>query len=213
MSNLIIRNWASVSNKEAVCNGAIKYRFRSEDMVEQKLEQLYRSLDVTYPKFFKMDTQSKLGWLCAEYVCEGGKVFEGASLKEVALVLSNKKSSLDTDEQYFKSLISEGEFLPSPAVFVYTLANIVAGEICIRHGIKGENNFLISERFDAEALFNYVTILFSEELCKQCLVGWVESYQGEMKAMLAFVEATTDVPEERLFTIRNLNQLYQTTAS
>ncbi|MDB5273549.1 MAG: hypothetical protein JWO58_1916 [Chitinophagaceae bacterium] len=208
MSELNIRNWVYINDQEAVMNDEQQFSFKKEDTADQKLEQLYRSLGVAYPKFFKMDAQSKLGWASAEYLCEGGKVFATNAPEERALVLSNQKSSLDTDEQYQQSLNNQEEFLPSPSVFVYTLANIVAGEICIRHGIKGENNFLISERFDAEALVNYTRILFEEELCKQCLLGWVEAYRGRFKSILWLVEKGEST-DDRLFTVKNLNQLYQ----
>lgn len=209
MMTLNIRNWTAVNDSEILLNGTSKLLFDSSAAADQKLETAYRALGVAYPKFFKMDAQSKLGWLSAEYLCEGSKLFTTANSKDVALVLSNRKSSLDTDEQYQQSLTDEEEFLPSPAVFVYTLANIVAGEICIRHGIKGENNFLISESFDATFLVNYVNILFEEELCQQCLVGWVEAYQGSLRSVFAYVEKTTEEKAGLLFTIENLNQVYQ----
>jgi len=210
MKKLKIRNWSTINDREVVLNGERKLIFKPEDHADQKLEAAYRALGVAYPKFFKMDAQSKLGWLSAEYLAEKGKLFEGTEQKEVALVLSNRKSSLDTDEHYQQSLTNEEEFLPSPAVFVYTLANIVAGEICIRHGIKGENNFLISEAFDAISLVNYVHILFEEELCQKCLVGWVEAYRGTLRSVFAFIESTTDEEPTMLFSIDYLKQLYQT---
>ncbi|MDB5258264.1 MAG: hypothetical protein JWM14_2959 [Chitinophagaceae bacterium] len=207
---LKINKWSAINDREVLLNGESKLVFDSTALTDQKLEVAYRALGVSYPKFFKMDAQSKLGWLSAEYLCEGGKLFDTSASKDVALVLSNRKSSLDTDEQYQQSLTNEEEFLPSPAVFVYTLANIVAGEICIRHGIKGENNFLISESFDAAALVNYVTILFEEGLCEQCLVGWVEAYHGTLRSMFASIAKTTDEKAGLLFNIENLNQVYQT---
>jgi hypothetical protein len=207
---LTIKKWSAINDREILLNGESKMVFDSTATADQKLEAAYRALGVAYPKFFKMDAQSKLGWLSAEYLCEGNKLFDASASNEVALVLSNRKSSLDTDEQYQQSLVNEEEFLPSPAVFVYTLANIVAGEICIRHGIKGENNFLISESFDAASLVNYVNILFEEELCRHCLVGWVEAYHGTLRSVFAYIEKTTDEKAGLLFTVENLKQVYQT---
>jgi len=207
---LTIKKWSAINDREVNLNGDLKLVFDTAATGDQKLEAAYRALGVAYPKFFKMDAQSKLGWLSAEHLCEGGKLFDSSAAQDVALVLSNRKSSLDTDEQYQQSLTNEEEFLPSPAVFVYTLANIVAGEICIRHGIKGENNFLISESFDATSLVNYATLLFEEELCQQCLVGWVEAYHGKLRSVFASIEKTTEEKAGLLFTIENLNQVYQT---
>lgn len=210
MIKLKIKDWSAINDRELTVNGECKITFKSEDTADQKLEAAYRACGLAYPKFFKMDAQSKLGWLSAEYLTKEGKLFDGIQAQDVALVLSNRKSSLDTDELYQQSLNSEEEFLPSPAVFVYTLANIVAGEICIRHGIKGENNFLISESFDPASLVNYVTILFEEELCQQCLVGWVEAYRGSLRSVFALIETTNDEKASMLFTGDYLKQLYQT---
>ena len=209
MRTLKIKKWVTVNDKEIVLNGVQMFAFK-EEIADRKLEAAYRALGISYPKFFKMDAQSKLGWLSAEYLCEEGKLFRFVEAKDFALVLSNRKSSLDTDEHYQQSLENEGDFLPSPAVFVYTLANIVAGEICIRHGIKGENNFLISESFDAVSLVNYVNLLFAEKLCEQCLVGWVEAYHGTLRSVFALIEKTDGEKATPLFTMEYLNQLYQT---
>ena len=95
----------------------------------------YRHFAFDYPKFYRMDNLSKLGWLAAEVL------FQDVSIKpyqpeDVGIVLANRSSSLDTDIKYFESV----KTIPSPALFVYTLPNIVMGEICIRHVLKGENN-------------------------------------------------------------------------
>lgn len=209
MKNLKIRNWAAINDSKIIKNGELRMDFNLSHTADQKLESAYRALNVAYPKFFKMDTQSKLGWLTADFMCEGESLLQSVSPTEVALVLSNKKSSLDTDEQYQQSLSNVEEFLPSPAVFVYTLANIVAGEICIRHGIKGENNFMISESFDPNALVNYTQMLFEEDLCQKCIVGWVEAYKGTLRSFFVLVEPASGEPIEAPFSVEFLKQLYQ----
>lgn len=209
MSKLAITGVVSIDKQGVFLNGKPMLLF-SDEARDKKLEQVYRSLDVSYPKFFKMDAQSKLGWLCAEYIIKNTQS-DQVLKNEVALVLSNNKASLDTDENYHHDLEQQQEeFLPSPAVFVYTLPNIVAGEICIRHGLKGENNFLISKEFDAEQLVNYTEALFAEQLCKLAYVGWVEAYQENIKALLVAVEQIDKSSNEALFNTINFNQLYQT---
>jgi hypothetical protein len=61
------------------------------------------------------------------------------------IVLSNSNASLDADIKYYDSVAN----IPSPALFVYTLPNIVIGEISIKHSFKGENAFFIFDSFDA----------------------------------------------------------------
>ena len=66
------------------------------------------------------------------------------------------------------------EHIPSPSSFVYTLPNIVIGEICIRHGIKGEGCFFIQEEFDREFIFEYVSDLLKKQKTSMSIAGWVD---------------------------------------
>jgi hypothetical protein len=50
----------------------------------------------------------------------------------------------------------------------------VAGEICIRNRIKGENAFFIWPRFDAEQMHNYVEIVMASDKTQACIAGWVD---------------------------------------
>ena len=93
-----------------------------------------------------MDSLSKLGWLAAEILLKDSFNKEALSVRKMSgLVFANANSSLDTDIKYYET----AKDIASPALFVYTLPNIVIGEICIRHNFKGENAFFISEQFDA----------------------------------------------------------------
>lgn len=213
MIELILSSSVNINTHGLLLNGKQLVDFNSELLRDKKLELVYRTIGEAYPKFFKMDAQSKLGWLAAEYIVKDTEVLHGVAKTDIALILSNKKSSLDTDTQYQNSLAEQGEeFLPSPSVFVYTLPNIVAGEICIRHGFKGENNFLISEKFDAQLLVNYTQALFSENLCKSALVGWIDVYKEEFRVLLAAVEIKQSESTSTSFNTENLNQLFQTIA-
>ena len=60
---------------------------------------------------------------------------------------------------------------PSPALLVYTLPNIVTGEIAIKHKITGENSFFIEPTFNAELLHNYTELLLKENDAALC--GWL----------------------------------------
>ena len=93
----------------------------------------YRYFNISYAKFFKMDNLCKLGFLASELLLQGKNISEVYRGDEVGLLLSNAGSSIDTDRNHQKSISKRDEYFPSPSVFVYTLANIVIGEICIRH--------------------------------------------------------------------------------
>src|ERR1700683_1730494 len=119
------------------------------------------------PRFYKMDQLSKLGWLAAELLLSDG--FDAADYRpeDIAVVLSNASSSLDTDYRYFATVTD----IPSPALFVYTLPNIMIGEICIRHKFKGENAFFIAESFDASFIETYVRDLMETGNARTCICG------------------------------------------
>src|SRR3979490_833264 len=88
------------------------------------LLSVYRHFELNYPKFYKMDNLSKLGWLAAEVLLKEGLQTGGYQAEEIGITLANANSSLDTDMKYFETV----KEIPSPALFVYTLPNIMIGE-------------------------------------------------------------------------------------
>ena len=90
---------------------------------------------------------------------------------DIAVILSNGSSSLTTDADYQKTINDRDNYFPSPSVFVYTLANVMVGEICIRNNIKGENTVFISKDFDKAFIFDYDDILFKTNRAKVCIAG------------------------------------------
>ncbi|SEP10012.1 hypothetical protein SAMN05192574_12219 [Mucilaginibacter gossypiicola] len=147
------------------------------------LLSVYQHLGVKYPKFYKMDNLAKLGWLATEVLL---KDFDKAKYQptDIGVVLTNAGSSLDADKRYYESV----QDIASPALFVYTLPNIVIGEICIRHHFKGENAFYIFDGFNADFVNNYVSILLETGQLQACICGWVEMAATGYKAVLFLVE-------------------------
>ncbi len=151
---------------------------------EAFLLSAYKNTGQAYPKFHKMDGLSKLGWLAAEYLLKDRNLNEEIGAVNVGLVLANRNSSLDADQKYYQSVAS----MPSPALFVYTLPNIVMGEICIRNNFKGENAFFIQESFDADFIKQYVGGLLNNNILQACICGWVDFLGEEYEAVLMLVE-------------------------
>ncbi len=155
----------------------------TEDYTEQDISKhdftkfaksVYKNYNIKYPKFYKTDNLSKLGFLAAEILLKNTDILSKYKSEEIAVILSNESSSLDTDAKYQETINDRKNYFPSPSVFVYTLANIVIGEICIRHKIKGENTVFIEKDFNKNFIFDYVNILFNEEKAKLCIVGRVD---------------------------------------
>ena len=168
----------------------------------------YQFLGEKYPKFYKMDNLSKLGWLASEVLLKDNFITNKFKPEEVGVILCNANSSLEADLKYIDST----KTIASPALFVYTLPNIVIGEICIRHQFKGENGFFIFENFDADFIVNYVTILFNDHILNACICGWIEAMGEDYKAVFFWIEKSDQAANisqhgQLLFTKENLNNL------
>jgi hypothetical protein len=192
-----------------VINNGIVYKndaiaFENIDLVSSDfLVAVYKHFEIKYPKFYKMDNLSKLGWLATEILLKDSFAADKCKSEDVAVVFSNANASLDTDVKYIETT----KDMASPALFVYTLPNIVIGEICIRHQFKGENAFFISPTFDAEFLAQYVTNLINNNILQACICGWVEYVQDEYKAVLFLVEKEK-IGDGIPFTFENINKTY-----
>ena len=161
-------------------------------------------LRMDYPKFYKMDVLGKMGIVGADVLLNGSGVLEAYQPQEVGIVLSNRNASIEADMKYFET----AKTFPSPALFVYTLPNIVIGEISIRYKFKGENAFFISEHFNPEWLYFYVNDLFEHQHIKACICGWLEATNGDLDACLILVEKNK--PEKAVnFTAGNLREIYE----
>jgi hypothetical protein len=95
----------------------------------------------------------------------------------------------------------------SPSLFVYTLPNIVIGEICIRNHFKGEQAFYIQQEFDAEFIVQQVNYLLDKNIQQACICGWVDVLKEEYKAILFLVEK---VKKEKsvLFSAENMDSIF-----
>jgi hypothetical protein len=193
---MLITRYCSVKYPEIRFNGSIAYVHPSDP--GEFLKTAYRSLNSAYPKFFKMDNLSKLGFVSVEYLLKEIHLSEKYLPEEIGIILQNSSSSLETDEKHQETISDRQNYFPSPSVFVYTLPNIMVGEIAIRHKIKGENAVLISEKPDAGQLFLFVNELFEKKRVNCCITGWVEAYHERQEAVIMLVEKdelTNSYPE------------------
>lgn len=146
----------------------------------------YKFLKTDYSKFFKMDNLSKLAFMAAE-VLLGLENLDNQE-NNIALVLANKASSLDTDRKHQAAIKNDAEYYPSPAVFVYTLPNICMGEISIKHKLYSENSFFIFDRFNAEHLQLYTNSLLKSGKAEKVISGWVDFDEKSYDAFLYLVQ-------------------------
>jgi hypothetical protein len=189
-----------IGNDKVYKNGELLFDSNSAN-VSDLLRGLYDFLAPDYPKFYKMDNLSKLGWLATEILLKGSFDKTAYALEDVGVIFSNANSSLDTDLRYFQTVSG----YPSPSLFVYTLPNIVIGEICIRHKFQGENAFFVFEKFQADFIRQYTVGLLNSGSIKVCICGWIEILANDYKAAVFLV----DQKETGLnFTEENMTRLF-----
>jgi hypothetical protein len=196
-ASCIISNFVVYKNNQVV--------FEEEGLeLPEFLIAAYRNFELQYPKYFKMDNLSKLGWLANEVLLDGSFDKEKYKPEDIGIVLSNANSSLDTDIKYYET----AKTIASPAQFVYTLPNIVIGEISIRHHFKGEHAFFIFEEFDAGFIEQYVSNLINNNILQCCICGWVDVLDRNYNASLFLIEKDKS-GDSVIFTKENLNKIYQ----
>jgi len=184
----LIRSYSRIRQGNLSFNGQTLFSADADAAPSAFLGDAYKHLSLNYPKFHKMDLLCKLGTIGAEPVLNDARLTERELLASTALVFSNRASSLDTDRQHQASIADKGNYFPSPAVFVYTLPNIVIGELAIRHKITGENAFLVSESFDAGLMVSYTDALLASADTKAVLCGWTEVDAGACESLIYLVE-------------------------
>lgn len=152
----------------------------------EHIRALYKALGAPNMKFYKMDDLAKAGYVAAEYLLRGQPLAGRYLPGEVAVVLENRSSSLDTDLAHQRIVDARPAEGASPAVFVYTLPNVVAGEICIRHRIQGENTFFID---DAPGVAErYARRLIARGTARAAICGRCEYFDGRYDVRLTLLE-------------------------
>src|SRR5690606_6089492 len=176
-----IKSYCHLKNQKVFINGNLFFSDESEDF-STFIKNAYKSLKTDYPKFFNMDNLSKLAFLAADVLLKNENLNEEEN--NIALIFSNRASSLDTDRKHQAAIENDAAYFPSPAVFVYTLPNICLGEISIKHRLYSENSFFIFDRFNAEHLQLYANSLLRSGKAEKVLCGWVELDDNNYEAFI-----------------------------
>jgi len=149
------------------------------------LHELYKTHVNDYPKFYKMDPLAKLGFIAAELLLKKERTDDEHMEKYVempkenhsqsrAVILFNHSASVTADRKFIESMNQPDGCFPSPAVFVYTLPNIVTGEIAIRNGYHAETAFYVIDKQDNEIMSNIILTAFSDPDTLSAIAGWID---------------------------------------
>jgi len=148
--------------------------------------EIYRKMIGDWPKFFKMDPLSRVGFVASELLLSSENPHR-RDCEDRAILLYNRSGSLADDRIYESTIRSRDEFYPSPAVFVYTLPNIVTGEIAIRNKYYGETSFCVLDGFDPGTMLRGLEAAFQDPRTLSAIFGWVEVESEEKYNVCLFL--------------------------
>ena len=138
------------------------------------LTALYKTYVGDYPKFYKMDLFSRLGFIAAELLFR--KEASDEAFDEHRAVLLFGSTASQVADRNFEATIQPGDnYFPSPADFVYTLPNIVLGEIAIRHHLHGETCYFALAERDESLMRQLVAQAFADPATTSVLCGWLDA--------------------------------------
>jgi hypothetical protein len=172
---MTIQRWVKITPESVIIDGK-ELHYESQGL--KLLTEVYRKGINDYPKFFKMDALSKLGFIATEMLLkdEPGRF---VPREDRAVVFLSRCGSLCDDVNYQKTISDANNYFPSPSVFVYTLPNIVTGEVAIRNKYFGETCSIITEKLDAGTLVHTISDAFQDEATTSVIGGWLDCEDEE----------------------------------
>ena len=175
-----------IKNNQITLDGEVIYE-NKEVPFAKFIKGAYKQFELRYPKFHKMDRLCKLAFVAANLLLKEN-TFEGIAPEDIGIVMANANSTLHTDSKHADSIQDRANYYPSPAVFVYTLPNIMVGEIAIKYNIKGESVFFCSNEPDEDFLIDYSKSMLANGNAKICLTGWVDYTEKDYHAVLYIIK-------------------------
>ena len=154
----------------------------------EELVELYRSEVGDYPKFFKMDPLSRLGFMATELLKKQ------APKADYGVLLFNRSSSMADDLAFQATIQDKDNWFPSPALFVYTLPNIVTGEIAIRNHYQTETNFMVLDAPRPDIMAEQIALATQHG---PQIAGWCE-VDADGHYLAALVAVPQDTPKETI---------------
>lgn len=196
---MFIRSYIRWKNAVISHNGINIYQLQQAAIREIPAEA-YREAGISYPKFFKMDILSRVAFIAAELLDIPHDNIPDKT--KVGTVISTSSGCIDVDKKFEESR----QKIASPALFVYTLPNIMLGELCIRHGFKGAQVCFIEEHPAPSDTFFHVNDLMTRQRADACLCGHIDASEESIDASLIWV---TRESGPLAFTEEQLKNIYQ----
>lgn len=131
----------SVELSEIDCNSDFKTYIKG----------LFASVSEPYMKFSKMDDYCRLGTTAVQLLLDKAGGVSQYDPYEIALIVNTDTGCIESDLSHWDNITAD-EYVSSPTIFVYTLPNVVAGEICIKNKFKGEGVTLVGNADDPKTI-------------------------------------------------------------
>lgn len=191
---VVVSNRTSEDKKTSV---KVSYSQRTEISISNNpcdtdfktyIKGLFGSVSEPYMKFSKMDDYCKLGTTAIELLLNKAGGLSKFDPYEIALVVNTDTGCIESDLAHLDNITAE-EYNSSPAIFVYTLPNVVAGEICIKNKFKGEGVTIVGKKGDPKKIV--------EEFCcdantKIVIYLYVDKYEDSFYAKAILFERGVD---------------------
>ncbi|MDR1793590.1 MAG: hypothetical protein LBR36_09185 [Bacteroidales bacterium] len=191
MNNLQIISACVLNSQHLVVKKGENFRQMKRDKnltLTDWLNVLYKELEIDYPKFYKMDNLSKTGFLASEYLLDNELITKEQMHPDGSIMMANSVSSLDTDKKFAQTIAKNDDFFPSPAIFVYTLPNLVAAEIAIRQRFTGNTTFWVAPALNTGIMQNMVLYAFSHSQTQQLIWAWMEYCQEILDIKMLYIK-------------------------
>jgi len=138
------------------------------------LKELYRTHIGNYPKFYKMDPLCRLGFVASELLLQAEGSEPTDDREDRAVVLVGSSASQLSDEAFNQTIQNPQEWFPSPAIFVYTLPNIVTGEIAMRNHYYGETAYYVLPSKEPEMIERLIENVMTDSQTTSVIGGWID---------------------------------------
>ena len=165
---------------------------RNQDSFEWqkgKLPEITRKavFEAPYPHFGRLDRYSRLGLSAIAFALRDAGLEKWNRKRNIGIIASTLNGCLETDIDYFDTVIIGGGRTASPNLFAYTLPNSFLGEASIRFGLTG-TSFIISESSAAGlwclrmSLIGIAEGQFEKVVCGLCDLGSLPSFTESDKS-------------------------------
>lgn len=186
---MYINHFVSINTSRVIVDGAVinenenqndnfsqkAQRAQKDGNENERLNELFKQYVGNYPKYYKMDPLCKVGFVASELLLDAEGERDRQWGESRGVVIFSASGSLADDRNYQKTIEGDEPF-PSPSLFVYTLPNVLTGEIAIRNHYYGESNCFVLPSFDPEIMARAITSCFCDNCLLSLVTGWVDCY-------------------------------------